>query len=88
LTWFSQRAGFAQARARPRTVQTDGESLELAEAITRRTLAAKVAVTRDAALRAERIEPARFDTGIHALHRAAGIDGAFCYTFFKAVALR
>lgn len=88
LTWLLQQAGFAGARTAPRTVCADSGCPELVEAFTRRTFAAMVEATRDAALRAQLIEPARFDAGIQALHRAAEIDGSLCYTFFKAVAVR
>lgn len=88
LTRLLQQAGFARVRTAPRTVHADDGRRELGEAFTRRTFAAMVAATRDAALRADLIEPARFDAGIDALHRTAEIGGAFCYTFFKAVATR
>ncbi|NZA25668.1 methyltransferase domain-containing protein [Luteimonas sp. SJ-92] len=88
LTRLLQQAGFAGARTAPRTVHADGGCPELAEAFTRRTFAAMVAATRDAALRAGLIAPARFDAGVAALHRTAAADGALCYTFFKTVAVR
>ncbi|OPY15269.1 MAG: hypothetical protein A4E69_00665 [Syntrophus sp. PtaB.Bin138] len=31
------------------------------------------------------IDPATFDRGIQALYRTTGLDGTFCYTFFKAM---
>ncbi len=43
---------------------------------------------RESALRAGLIAPALFDRGVRDLNAAAGPNGVFCYTFFKAVAVR
>lgn len=88
LTGLLQQAGFDRVRTTPRCVHADGATPALADAFTRRTFAAMAAAARDAALQARMIEPSRFDAGIAALHRSAERDGAFCYTFFKAVAVR
>jgi hypothetical protein len=58
------------------------------EGLIRRTLTAMIEGTREAALTAGLIEPARFDEGVRALHRTTERDGVFTYTFFKAVARR
>jgi hypothetical protein len=34
------------------------------------------------------IEPEIFDEGIRDLRRTAGVDGVFCYTFFKGTGKR
>jgi hypothetical protein len=34
------------------------------------------------------ITPADFDAGIRDLYRTAQADGVFCYTFFKAAAVK
>ena len=88
LTSLLMQAGFGQVRTTPRCVHADAATPERADAFTRRTFAAMVAAARDPAVRAGLIDPARFDAGIAALHRCAEGDGAFCYTFFKAVAVR
>ena len=43
---------------------------------------------REAAIDGGLIEPMEFDQGIRDLYRTAEADGVFCYTFFKAVAIR
>lgn len=47
-----------------------------------------VAGVRDEAIRIGLTNAQEFDAGIRALHRTAELDGTFCYTFFKAVAVR
>ena len=69
-------------------MHADAATPERADAFIRRTFAAMVAAVRDPAVQAGMIEPMRFDAGIAALHRSAEGDGAFCYTVFKAVAVR
>lgn len=88
LTSVLLRAGFEQVRTIPLCVHADAASPERADAFTRRTFAAMVAAVRAPAVQAGLIDPARFDAGIAALLRCAEGDGAFCYTFFKAVAVR
>ncbi len=79
-------AGFEAVRAAPRMVYVDASRPALADAFIRRTFTAMVAGVRERALAAGLIAADRFDAGIRALHRTAGPDGAFCYTFFKATA--
>ena len=43
---------------------------------------------RDAAVDARLSDAEAFDAGVAALHRTAADDGVFCYTFFKAVAMK
>jgi ubiquinone/menaquinone biosynthesis C-methylase UbiE len=81
-------AGFAAARVSPRMVYVDASRPELVEGFIRRTFTAMVAGVREEAIRAGLIDAGRFDAGIAALHRTAEPDGVFCYTFFKAVAVR
>lgn len=88
LTSLLLQAGFGPVRTSPRCVHADAATPERSDAFTRRTFAAMVAAARDPAVRAGLIDPARFDAGIAALHRSAEGDGSFCYTFFKAVAVR
>jgi ubiquinone/menaquinone biosynthesis C-methylase UbiE len=72
----------------PRMVYVDGRRPELADSFTRRTFTAMISGVREPALAAGLIDPATFDAGIAALHRAAEPDGVFCYTFFKAVGVK
>jgi hypothetical protein len=43
---------------------------------------------REPAIRAGLISGTTFDEGINALYRTTESDGVFCYTFFKAIAIR
>lgn len=81
-------AGFDAVRVSPRMVYVDASRPELVDGFIRRTFTAMVAGVRDEAIAARILDAAAFDAGIAALHRTAEPDGVFCYTFFKAVALR
>ena len=72
----------------PRMVYVDSSRPHLVDGFTRKTFTAMVEGVRSAALSAGLLDPATFDQGIADLYRAAEPDGVFCYTFFKAVALR
>jgi SAM-dependent methyltransferase len=82
-----KEARFEDIRVSPRMVYADASKPELVDGFTRRTFTAMIEAVREPALGAGLIEAARFDEGITGLHRAAGDDGVFCYTFFKAVAV-
>ena len=79
-------AGFKDARVRPHMVYVDTSRPELADGFTRKTFIAMIEGVREASVAAGLIEPQRFAAGLRALHRTAGADGVFCYTFFKGVA--
>lgn len=81
-------AGFRDVRVSPRMVYVDASLPNLVDGFTRKTFTAMVEGVRDDAIRAGIITAARFDAGVRALHRGAEADGVFCYTFFKAVAVR
>ena len=79
-------ANFCEVRVSPRMVYVDSSNPDLADGFTKRTFAAKVEGIRDDAIAAGLTSEANFDRGIEDLHRTAGDDGVFCYTFFKATA--
>lgn len=81
-------AGFAAVRVAPRIVYVDASLPDLAEGFIERTFTAMVAGVRDEAVGAGLIGAATFAAGITALRRTAASDGVFCYTFFKALAVR
>jgi SAM-dependent methyltransferase len=81
-------AGFAGARAEPRTVCADRGRPALADGFTRRTFVAMVAAVRDEAVAAGLGSAADFDRGVADLHRTAREDGTFLYTFVKATAVK
>jgi SAM-dependent methyltransferase len=78
-------AGFRAVRVSPRMVYVDASRPGLVDGFTRKTFTAMIEGVREPALAAGLIEPARFDAGVHDLHRTTEADGVFCYTFFKGV---
>jgi SAM-dependent methyltransferase len=80
-------AGFRAVEVSPRVAYVDGSQPALADAITLRTFTAMIEGTGQAAVAAGLCTPAEFEAGVRDLRRAAGPDGTFCYTFFKATAL-
>lgn len=81
-------AGLEAVRVSPRLVYADASRPALAEGFVRRTYVAMIAGLRDRAIQAGLTDAATFDAGVAGLRRAAEQDGVFCYTFFKAVALK
>jgi ubiquinone/menaquinone biosynthesis C-methylase UbiE len=81
-----QAAGFGEVRVSPRMVYVDSSRPDLADGFTRRTFVAMIEGVRASAVRAGLLEADVFDAGISDLHATSGLNGVFCYTFFKAVA--
>jgi len=79
-------AGFEAVAVSPRMVYADASRPALVDGFIRKTFTAMIAGTRAAAIEAGLTTPTAFDAGIAALHRTAGADGMFAYTFFKATA--
>jgi ubiquinone/menaquinone biosynthesis C-methylase UbiE len=82
------RAGYRDVCVSPRTAYADAGNPRLGDGLTRKTFTAMVEGIAAQALGQRLIEPAAWAAGIADLHRAAGRGGTFCYTFFKAVAVR
>lgn len=81
-------AGFRETRVSPRQVYVDSSRPEWVEGFTRNTFTAMVEGVRDAALRAGLIDEPAWQEGVAGLHRTTQADGTFCYTFFKALAVK
>ena len=81
-------SGFREVRVSPRFVYVDASRPAWVEGFTRNTYIAMVEGAREQALAAGLIDRASWDKGIAELKASAGPDGTFCYTFFKAVAVR
>ena len=79
-------AGFESVRVSPRMVYVDASRPDLADGFTRKTFTAMVEGIREPAIAAGLIGREHFDAGVRDLHRTTGVDGVFCYTFFKGVA--
>ena len=81
-------AGYNSIHVSPRMVYVDSSKPGLVEGFTKKTFTAMIEGVREAALKAGIIEPQTFEKGIKDLYRTAEVDGVFCYTFFKAVAVK
>lgn len=82
------RAGYADVQVSPRMVYVDASRPALVEGFTKLTFTAMVEGVREAAIAAGMLSPEAFDAGVADLYRTAEPDGTFCYTFFKATAIR
>jgi SAM-dependent methyltransferase len=83
-----QAAGFLEVSVSPRFVYVDSSRPAWVEGFTRNTYIAMVGGVREQALAAGMIDRAAWDRGIADLKASAGPNGTFCYTFFKAVAVK
>ncbi len=81
-------ARFRDVSVSPRMVYVDSSRPHLVEGFSKNTFIAMVEGVRDAALDAGLVDAATWEQGIADLYRATAADGTFCYTFFKATALK
>ncbi len=82
------RAGFREVSVSPRFVYADASRPAWVDGFTEKTFTAMVEGVREQALAAGMMSAADWDAGIADLRAAAGPEGTFCYTFFKATAQR
>jgi len=82
------RAGYREVGVSPRMVYVDGSRPALAEGFTRKTFTAMVEGVGGQAVGQGLMDAADWARGLSDLRRAAGPDGTFCYTFFKAVGFK
>ena len=83
-----REAGFDDVRVSPRMVYVDASKPALVDGFTRKTFTAMIEGIRVPALAAGLMREADFDRAVADLYRTAEADGVFCYTFFKAVAVK
>jgi len=81
-------AGFGAVRVSPRMVYVDASKPDLVEGFTRKTFTAMIEGIRTPALQSGLMGAAEFDKGIADLCRTTEANGVFCYTFFKATAVK
>ena len=81
-------AGFTSVRVVPRMVYVDSSKPHLVDGFTKNTFIAMVEGVRDQALTANLIDADTWARGIVDLYRTTERDGTFCYTFFKATAIK
>lgn len=83
-----RNAGFSRLHVSPRMVYVDASRPKLVEGFTKKTFTAMIEGIRNNAVDAGLIKPEDIDRGIRDLYLTSEADGVFCYTFFKAVAVR
>jgi ubiquinone/menaquinone biosynthesis C-methylase UbiE len=83
-----QQAGFRDVSVSPQMVYVDSSKPELVEGFTRNTFIAMVEGVEEEVLSHGLIDAESWEKGIADLHRTTHSDGTFCYTFFKAMAIR
>ncbi len=81
-------SGFRDVHVSPRQVYVDDSKPGLVEGFTRQTFTAMVEGVRERVITSGMLAEEDFDRGIRDLLRTAEGGGTFCYTFFKAVAVR
>jgi SAM-dependent methyltransferase len=83
-----KEAGFGETQVSPRMVYVDGSKPQLVEGFTKKTFTAMIEGIRAPTLASAIMSEEDFDKGIADLYRTAEADGVFCYTFFKANAVK
>jgi SAM-dependent methyltransferase len=81
-------AGFEDVRVSPRMVYVDDSRPEWVEGFTRNTFTAMIEGVGPKAIEMGLTDPASFQQGVADLYATANGGGVFCYTFFKAVAVK
>ncbi len=81
-------AGFGAVHVSPRMIYVDSSKPALVDGFTRKTFTAMIEGIRKPSLESGLMSEAEFDQGVADLYRTAEADGVFCYTFFKASAVR
>jgi ubiquinone/menaquinone biosynthesis C-methylase UbiE len=81
-------AGFRTVEVLPRMVYVDSSRPELVEGFTKKTFISMIEGVKAEALALNLIDEETWNRGIAGLYRATHQDGTFCYTFFRATALK
>lgn len=81
-------SGFDSIRVSPRMIYVDATKPELVDGFIKNTFAAMIEGVRQSSIEADLIDGNTFDQGIEDLYRTTESDGVFCYTFFKATAMK
>lgn len=81
-------ADFGSIQVSPRMVYVDSSKPKLIEGFIKNTFTAMIEGIRESSIKAGLIDEKTFDNGVKGLYRTTQEDGVFCYTFFKAVAIK
>ncbi len=82
------QADFSQVNVSPRFVYVDSSRPQLIDGFIKNTFTAMIEGIKDSAVNSGLIEAETFDEGVAGLYKTAEQDGVFCYTFFKATAVK
>ncbi len=82
------KTGYHSIRVSPRMVYADASRPDLVNGFTKKTFTAMIEGVKDSGIKTKIITKDAFDQGIKALCRTTEADGIFCYTFFKATAVK
>ncbi len=82
------KSGFLRVRVRPKTVYVDSSIPALVDGFSRKTFIAMVRSVKETVLSMNLTDEESWDRGIADLEKAAGKEGTFHYTFFKATAVK
>ncbi|MEM9329653.1 MAG: methyltransferase domain-containing protein [Bacteroidota bacterium] len=83
-----QEAGYGEVEVSPRQVYVDDSKPALVEGFTRNTFTAMIKGVKEEAVSQGIISASEMGRGIDDLYRTAQGGGTFCYTFFKATAVK
>jgi ubiquinone/menaquinone biosynthesis C-methylase UbiE len=81
-------AGFHSVLVSPRMVYADATRPDLEEGFTRLTFAAMIEGVEKEVMERRMMDRASWEEAITALNRAGDAEGTFCYTFFRATAVK
>jgi len=83
-----RKAGFRYVSVSPRNLYIDRSKPKLSSGFIEKTIIAMLKGVKDRALELGLTNEAIWEKGIKDLHKTAGEDGTFCYTFFKGVGVK
>lgn len=83
-----KNAGFNEVHVSPRMVYADSSKPDMVEGFTRNTFTAMIEGVEKPAIENKLLDAVTFRKGIDGLYRSSEEDGVFCYTFFKAKAVK
>jgi ubiquinone/menaquinone biosynthesis C-methylase UbiE len=81
-------AGFRNVQVSPRMIYADATRPDLQEGFTRLTFTAMVEGVQREVRKRSLMDSAAWEKGITSLYKTGEADGTFCYTFFKATAVK
>ncbi|MBN1184432.1 MAG: methyltransferase domain-containing protein [Bacteroidales bacterium] len=82
------KTGFKNVIVNPRFVYADDSLPEMVDGFTRKTFIAMIEGVKEKALSSNLLDEKTWNKGIEDLNKTAEGEGTFCYTFFKATAIK